>query len=87
MGVSLSEDIDAMPDTTEEAEIFLDTNIKIAAEIAAQIATNLTLEWNSFNDSTFRRAVEDLVVCGIAAIKRENDPTTGLLSVMLTHQP
>mgnify|MGYP001026029234 FL=1 len=79
MGVALSEDIDAMPDTTEEAEIFLDTNIKIAAEIAAQIATNLTLEWNSFSDSTFRRAVEDLVVCGIAAIKRENDPNHGIV--------
>jgi len=79
MGVQLMDDIDSLPDTTDEAEIFLDTNIKIAAEIAAQISTNLTLEWNSFNDSVFRRAVEDLVVCGVAAVKRENDPNHGIV--------
>lgn len=79
MGAKISEDIDSLPETTEEAEIFLDTNIKIAAEIAAQIATSLTLEWNSFNDSVFRRAVEDLVVCGMAAVKRENDPNHGIV--------
>ena len=79
MGVQLMDDIDSLPDSTDEAEIFLDTNIKIAAEIAAQISTNLTLEWNSFNDSVFRRAVEDLVVCGVAAVKRENDPNHGIV--------
>ncbi len=79
LGVSLKDDVDALPDTPEEAEIFIDTNIKVAAEIAAQIAANLTLEWNDFNDSTFRRAVEDLVVTGMAAVKRENDPNHGIV--------
>ena len=78
MGIPVADDIDGLPDNQEEAEIFLDVNIKIAAEIATQIATNLTLEWNSFNDSVFRRAVEDLVVCGMAAVKRENDPNYGI---------
>lgn len=79
MGVAIADDIDSLPENVDEAEIFLDTNIKIAAEIATQIATNLTLEWNNFNDSTFRRAVEDLVVCGMAAVKRENDPNYGIV--------
>jgi hypothetical protein len=79
LGASLKDDVDNLPDTPEEAEIFMDINIKVAAEIAAQIATNLTLEWNDFNDSTFRRAVEDLVVNGMAAVKRENDPNHGIV--------
>ena len=79
LGASLKDDVDALPDTPEEAEIFMDVNIKVAAEIAAQVATNLTLEWNDFNDSTFRRAVEDLVVTGMAAVKRENDPNHGIV--------
>ena len=78
-GLNIAEDVDALPETVEEAEIFLDTNIKIASEIAAQIATNLTLEWNDFSDTTFRRAVEDLVVCGMAVVKRENDPNYGIV--------
>jgi hypothetical protein len=79
LGVQVADDIDNLPETQEEADIFMDTNIKIAAEIAAQIATNLTLEWNDFNDSTYRRAVEDLVVCGMAGVKRENDPNYGIV--------
>ncbi len=43
-------DPEQIPDTAEEAELFLGTNIKTDAEIAAQIATNLTLSWNNFND-------------------------------------
>ncbi len=78
IGVEVTSEVDTLPDTAEEAEIFLDTNIKVAAEIATQLAVNLTLEWNSFNDSTFRRAVEDLVVVGMAAVKRENDPNYGI---------
>lgn len=78
-GVPIQDDIDNLPDTIEEAEIFMDMNIKLAAEIATQIATNLTLEWNDFTDTTFRRAVEDLVVCGIAVVKRDNDPNYGIV--------
>lgn len=78
-GVSINDDIDNLPDTVEEAEIFMDTNIKLAGEIATQIATNLTLEWNDFNDTTYRRAIEDLVVCGMAVVKRENDPNYGIV--------
>ena len=58
--IGKSEDI---PDTLEEAEIFMDNNIKSSSEIAAQIATNITLKWNDFNDSVYRRCVNDLVLC------------------------
>lgn len=78
-GATIKDDIDNLPDTVEEAEVFLDTNIKIAAEIAAQLATSLTLEWNDFNDTTYRRSIEDLVVNGMAVIKRENDPNHGIV--------
>ena len=70
--------VNSLPDTLEEAEIFMGNNIKSSAEIAAQIATNMTLEWNDFNDSIYRRNVEDLVSIGMAVVKRTNDPNYGI---------
>ena len=77
-GVVLDKDPSELPDTLEEAEIFLETNIKSDAEIAAQIGTNVTLSWNNFNDNTFRRCVNDLATLGMAVIKRSNDPNYGI---------
>ncbi len=78
VGVDTGINAKSIPDTPEEAEIFLDENIKTSAEIASQIATSLTLEWNDFNDSIFRRCVNDLVSIGMAVIKRDNDPNYGI---------
>ena len=77
-GVVVGMDSSAIPDTLEEAEIFIGNNIKSSSEIAAQIATNLTLEWNDFNESTLRRCVNDLAVLGVSVVKRDNDPQYGL---------
>jgi hypothetical protein len=77
-GIDVGTDIEKIPDTPEEAEIFLEANTKITSEIAAQIATSLTLDWNEFNHTTYRRCVNDLVTCGIAVTKRENDPNYGI---------
>ena len=79
-GLVLDKDPDELPDTLEEAEIFLDTNVKTDAEVAAQIATNMTLEWNDFSDNTYRRCVNDLVACGMAVVKRTNDPSYGIVT-------
>ncbi len=77
-GLVLDEDPEKLPDTVEEAEILLDTNVKTDAEVSAQVATNLTLSWNDFNDSTYRRAVVDLTSLGMAVVKRSNDPNYGI---------
>ena len=77
-GLVLDMDPADLPDTLEEAEIFLETNLKTDAEIAAQIGTNLTLSWNNFNDSIYRRCVNDLVSLGMAVVKRTNDPNYGI---------
>ena len=77
-GAVLDMDPEQIPDTLEEAEIFMDTNIKTDAEIAAQIGTNMTLSWSNFNDTTFRRAVNDMVALGMAVVKRRNDPNEGI---------
>ena len=77
-GLVLDKDPSELPDSLEEAEIFLETNLKTDAEIAAQIGTNLTLSWNNFNDSIYRRAVNDLVALGMAVVKRSNDPNYGI---------
>ena len=77
-GLVIDKDPDELPDTLEEAEIFLETNIKTDAEIAAQLGTELTLSWNNFTDSTLRRCVNDLASIGIAVSKRNNDPNYGI---------
>ena len=77
-GLVLDKDPDLLPDTLEEADIFLNTNVKTDAEIAAQIGTNMTLQWASFNDNVYRRCVNDLVSCGMAVVKRTNDPSYGI---------
>ena len=77
-GTVLDIDPNELPDTEEEAEIYINNNIKSDAEIAAQIATNMTLSWNSFNDSVFRRCVNDLVALGMCVVKRSNDPNYGI---------
>jgi len=77
-GMVLDLDPDEIPDSLEEAEIFLDTNVKTDAEVAAQIATNMTLEWSNFNDTTYRRCVNDIVTLGMAVTKRNNDPSHGI---------
>lgn len=79
VGVSTGYDVESLPDSVEEAEIFLDTNIKIASEIATQIATELTLTWNEFGERIYRRCVDDLVSIGMAVVKRENDPNYGIV--------
>jgi len=77
-GLKVDVDPDSLPETPEEVEIFLDTNIKTDAEIAAQLATNMTLSWNNFDERVYRRCVEDLVSCGMAVTKRSNDPNYGI---------
>jgi|LULK01.1.fsa_nt_gb hypothetical protein len=66
------------PDTLEEAEIFIDTNLKTSGEVAAQVATNMTLKWNDFADSVYRRCVNDIATLGMSVIKRSNDPSQGI---------
>ena len=77
-GLVLDQDPESWPDTLEEADIFLDTNIKTDAEIAAQIGTNMTLSWNDFNDGVYRRCVNDLVALGMCVVRRTNDPSYGI---------
>lgn len=77
-GLVLDMDPEELPESLEEAEIFLDTNIKTDAEVAAQIATNMTLQWSNFNDTTYRRCVNDIVTLGLAVTKRNNDPSYGI---------
>ena len=77
-GMVIGTNPDELPDSLEEAEILLGTNVKTDAEIAAQIGTNMTLSWNDFNDNTLRRCVNDLVSLGMAVVKRNNDPNEGI---------
>tara|TARA_R100001510_G_C7654576_1_gene213270 strand:- start:955 stop:3399 length:2445 start_codon:yes stop_codon:yes gene_type:complete len=71
-------DANQIPDTEEEVELLMNTNIKTDAEIAAQVATDLTLSWANFEDNTFRRCVNDLAALGMAVVKRKNDPNYGI---------
>ena len=78
LGIATDVDPESIPESLEEAEIFMDTNVKTEAEVAAQLATQMTLNWNNFHDTTYRRAVSDLVTNGMAVVKRNNDPNHGI---------
>jgi len=78
MGLKADFDIDQLPETTDEAEIYINNNLKTVTEMAAQMSTSLTLDWNSYNEKIHRRCVEDLVTNGIAVVKRDNDPNYGI---------
>ena len=78
LGLDVGVDTNKIPQTSEEAEILLQGSLKTDAEIAAQLATRLTLAWNEFDERIFRRCVEDLVSCGMGVVKRENDPNYGI---------
>lgn len=77
-GVEIGGKTEDIPETLEEAEIFIGSNIKSSSEIAAQIATNLTLTWSDYNDQIFRRNVNDMATVGMAVVKRDNDPNYGI---------
>lgn len=77
-GATIGMDPEMIPDNEAEAEIFVGENVKSDAEISAQIATNMTLSWNNFEDNIFRRCVNDLATNGIAIVKRSNDPNYGI---------
>jgi len=77
-GQAFGQEPSSLPDSEEEVDVLYGENIKTGGEIAAQIATNLTLSWNNFNDAIYRRCVNDLVTLGMAVVKRSNDPNTGI---------
>lgn len=79
-GLVLDIDPEQLPETLEEAEIFMGTNVKTDAEVAAQIGTSMTLSWNNFNDGVYRRCVNDLAALGMAVVKRRNDPNSGIVT-------
>lgn len=81
LGLDVGVDTDKIPHTSEEAELILQGNLKTDAEIAAQLATRLTLAWNEFDERIFRRCVEDLVSCGMGVVKRDNDPNYGIKEI------
>ena len=77
-GATIGMDPETIPDNEAEAEIFIGENVKSDAEISAQIATDMTLSWNRFEDNVFRRCVNDLATNGMAVVKRPNDPNYGI---------
>ena len=77
-GATIGMDPEMIPDNEAEAEIFVGENVKSDAEIAAQVATDMTLSWNNFDDNVFRRCVNDLATNGMAVVKRSNDPNYGI---------
>ena len=72
------QNMDEIPDTQEELDLFMKTKYKPAIEIAAEEAIKFTLELNDF-DETQARVIEDIAVLGIGAIKHKTDPVKGIM--------
>ena len=79
LGVNLMPDnMDEMPETQEEVDLFMKLKYKPAIEIAAEEAMKYTLDLNNYNEIQ-TRVVEDIVTIGLGGIKLITDPQRGIV--------
>lgn len=68
-----------IPKDKEELDFHMETNFKMAIEIAVEEALEYTFQINSFRKETFKRVVWDILVSGIGVCKVCTDPQRGVL--------
>ena len=79
MGVDLMPDnIDEIPETQEEIDLYMGLKYKPAIEIASEEAIKYTLELNDFEE-TQSRVIEDITTLGIGGIKHRTDKSKGII--------
>lgn len=70
-------DMDELPKSNEEVDLWMDMKYKPSIEIAAEQAIKFTLDANDY-DEIQNKLIEDITVIGIAAVKHTTDPTKGI---------
>lgn len=68
-----------IPENEEELDFHMETNFKMAVEIAVEQALEYTFQLNKFDKETFRRAVYDIVTLGIGGVRVYTDPQKGVV--------
>ena len=79
LGVGMtSEDIDTIPDTQEEVDLFMQLKYKPSIEIATEEAIKYTFELNDFKEIQ-SKVMEDVAVLGLGAVRHRTDPVKGIM--------
>jgi len=69
--------MDELPQSNEEVDLWMDMKYKPSIEIAAEEAIKFTLDCNDYEEIQ-NKVIEDITVIGIGAIKHTTDPTKGI---------
>jgi len=77
LDVSLTQDIDALPESREELDLHMQMTYKQNVEIAEEEVINNVLDKNKY-DQIKKRLAADLTIIGIAASKTRFDKTEGI---------
>ena len=77
LDVSLTQDIDALPESKEELDLHMQMTYKQNVEIAEEEVINNVLDKNKY-DQIKKRLAADLTIIGIAASKTRFDKTEGI---------
>lgn len=79
LGVGMNPDeLDSVPDTQEEVDLFMQLKYKPSIEIATEEAIKYTFDLNDFKEIQ-SKVMEDVAVLGVGAVKHETDPTKGIV--------
>ena len=73
-----SGDIDSIPESQEEIDLYMQLKYKPSIEIATEEAIKYTFALNDF-DEIQSKVMEDITVLGIGAIKHKTDPVKGIV--------
>ena len=66
------------PENTDELDFHMNTNFKMAVEIAVEEAIEYTFQLNNFRKETFKKIVWDILTIGIGGCKVDTDPQRGV---------
>ena len=78
LGVNIApSDINSVPDTPEELELYMQLNFKPAAEIAYELAMKYALDLNDFAE-TQSMLIKDVATIGLGAVEHSFCPNKGI---------
>ena len=70
-------DVQHVPQTQEELDLYMQMNYKPNIEIAAEEAIKFTFDLNDYKE-TQQRVIEDVATLGLGGVKHETDPNKGI---------
>lgn len=74
----MPQDIEEIPESQEELDLYMSLKYKPSIEIAAEEAIKFTLDINDYEEVQ-SQVIEDVATLGLGAVKHRTDPSKGIL--------